>query len=449
MLKRVENFDEVSQNMKESEGYKLQMDVDGSEMTLVCTLISTTIAGKAIMIMKLMNAAAVAYLARADGTEAWVIKTETPMNFYIDVSKTKKDTKKVPAKGIKATEKESAPDRDKNKKSTTRQTTSPQQKEQRKKKNVSTSFSVIEGGDKKSSKSNITNKQKERKLASNGSDRQSYVSQTSTTLNRLMRTSFSRRVEATANRLRMMRKAFALIFFVTAVLAIVHNIVFSMAYEEYTRNMDDIAACGDNYADMLVLVRKLRLFQLTASTLSETERAAGHSDILSLSNEIADRHLVLEAESGLRLNRSAQAIFTQPSLTAHVVQNDKLQKLTALSLNDAVNILVSRSSRMANFLAQGNSTAAASEMRSVSSIVLDTLGAPMSTLMHYHLEAYLSDSATMSISVFFFSIIPLVAIYGACAMVIMTIFVKTNAEAKVLYRLFLDVPKVRIKMLFY
>ena len=426
--------------MKDHSGYRMQLDVDGKTIDLTCTMVSTTIAAKNITIIRLANSNLSHLSGQDEGTN--LLKTEMPMNFYVDTSKLKKAKAAAAGKGDKSVAKSDDQEEDVGK-------TAGKDKKK---------HHVEKHGDKKDRRESIrpmngateVGKPMERRLSTQSSgsaaDKQSAhpsnLSQSSTTMNRMMRTTFSKKIESTSMRLRSLRKSIVVLFGLTAILAIGQNVIFNQSYSGLLLNIDDIVESGRNYVQSVVLLRKLRLFELACPTMDTTTRQSARQTILDLADQISSTHYELYGESGY-LPSDARTIFTSPTISIADSSNPVGVTLNKISFNEGINTLVSQSSLLATDYVRNECTSSTTDLSFVSSLVLDSLASPMLDLMHTYLHAYFDRIASLRPNIFLFSVLPISLIYIACVVLILAIFMQTNKEAKVLYRLFLDVPKVR------
>lgn len=499
----IENFDELSVVMKDHAGYQMQLDLDGKRVDLTCTMSSLTIAGQPITVIRLMNSH-LNRLAATNGTDTdggvGNLKNELPMQFYIDVSKQKKEKKPpatgkgaaggkrhvgteendIPARedaGVSTTKSKKKAARDDGKLSPGRQASKTRRESIRPLHDAMVSDNrsgSMHTGDSKlnhfiflalSAPSGMSAERRPSTVPEMAVDQQSAhptsFSQASTTLNRMMRTTFAKKIEVTSVRLRSMRKLYdlgehssilntsyiiapslslVLLFTATTGFAIAYNVIFGRAYAHYQANVEDVVVSGHNYVDVIVLLQKLRLLELDCLTMSTGERETAKTEILDFAEAISDNHYGLYARSSY-LSAASRLLFTAPVVGVAGAADPASTTVTKISLNDAINMLVSRASLLATNLEESVCTTT-DTIEPVSSIVFDSLIDPLRSLIDAYLDANHEDIVRLRSTLYWFAVAPIVAIYIVCVSMILLIFRQTNSEAKVLYRLFLDVPKV-------
>lgn len=462
----IENFNDVSNLMKDHSGYKLSMDVGEKIVDLTCTMINTVIAGVNITIIKLTDSNALAHVATLDVKD---IRNEVPMNFYVDASKLKKDKKAV----VKASEKggtgaattnkadenldpKKSPKKDSKEKGGRkpdpgRSSSNTSNSKRHHREESHSSGKLGSDSDKKSSGSGggnesgsrPTSPQKARvrrgSTVEGKSMHSANTSQTATTLNRLMRATFSRKIEATAQKLRLMRKSLFVVFLVSSGFAIAMNVVFKQMYDLYIGNLDDIMGIGFVYTNALVLLQRMEMFTREAPGMTDAERMARSASLQSFSAEIKNTYFNLYNRSSY-LPLITQELFISPTVEIRDASHAQDVSIQNLSLNDAVSLFHSTACQIAEKVATFHQDTER-RLSFLSSLFLDSIDKASTDLILQYLAACTDLVDRLHASIFWFSLLPIGIIFLLCITVIFTIFFRTNAEAKIVYRLFLDVPK--------
>ncbi len=450
----IENFEDVATLMQNERGYRLQLDFDTRIVDLNCTKISTVIAGQSVTIIKLTESGVHERLAASHEVNS--IKTEMPMNFYVDASKLKKE-KKVAGKVVKEERTEVVETRsstvDKprgngDKKARQDRTKTESMKSAIRKSNKTSdhsSNSMSSSNDKSRDGIQQPKENTTRKLSINSnrpsdverqSQHKSIQSQTTSTMNRMMRATFSKRIERTSHRLRIMRKLLLLIFAVTCAFAIILNVVYDKIYKDYLQSLDHMSQTGLNYVNSVYLIETVRRFKHQRDRLSQEDRNARKAEIIQMANDLSDSHFRI-FEHASYLPTDDESVFTEPTLNvAH--GNATLR----LSLNDAINALTSRASLVATRLADTREQHVDQDIIVISSLALDTLEVPLRQLSNSFFRYYQNSGRVQVPKIYAFTLVPMATLYLLCFIMIIAIFIKTNDEAKIVYKLFLDVPKV-------
>lgn len=446
----IDNYDEISVLMRENCGYRMLIEVGERTVELTCSIISTIISGQNVSIIRVVDSIASQYNpAGESGTDGIAnLKNEMPMNFYVDVNKLKKD-KKVPPKAEKDSAKPEAgtlsPTKDKKK--------SNDKKEREKNLVKKEGLKSDQLNQRRPSVlTNIQNNEESLSIRTPASirsdntydnnDKQSAhptsISTTSTSLNRLMRTTFAKKIESTSNRLQQLQAMMVLLFGCTAVFAVVFNVLLSSAYSRYIENINDTYLSGSNLVDSVILLQKLEIFSRDCATMLGDTRSSNLTDITNLAQTISDRHSNLYSRASY-LPIDAFELFTAPIIELTDAVDGGIRS-TKLSMNEGINLLYSQATLLADDFR--SSCSSRRQLSFISSIVFDSLAGEMERLaLAYHQNTLLLHDYYVS-TVFLMTLIPIILIYLVSITLIMAIFVRTNKEAKVLYKLFLDVPKV-------
>lgn len=454
----IENFDDVADQMQNQAGHKIAIEKDDRIIQLNCVLMSTVVANIPVKIIKLTDATVDAYLTNNVSEVTAAMRKEMPMSFYLDTSKLKKevatkskyignvDEKVVATKEIEA---HKANDKDVHhgpikksrniKKRTNSQTNDNASDTSSLNSNEGVVVATAEDASylrNNSAPSSVRNSDK-------ASTHKSANSQGSTTVNRLMRLSFAKKIEATSGRLSLSRKIILFMFFLTIIDAIAVNLYTSNVYSTHNLAMQHLADVTNNHANSVVLLQKVR--QLFDPSFTSDQKSTLRGDVAAMSTQISDVHFAL-FNAAASLATIDGSIFTNPNLvvvTGMIGSNTTVS--STLSLNDAVNQMTAQASLMA--LRQGQNIAmdVTLVIDLLANLVVNTMDEPMKSLIASFLSVYAGDEYSYNAPLYAISLVPMLFIYTVLLVIIGSTLIRTNADAKVVYKLFLDVPKVEIK----
>jgi hypothetical protein len=131
-------------------------------------------------------------------------------------------------------------------------------------------------------------------------------------------------------------------------------------------------------------------------------------------------------------------MFTSPSQSLHTSLDNGVI-LKQVSLNDLFNIFTSQASQAAIDLVDLKKTP---DLSGLSSIVLDSLSAPMKTMIQYYMELSVASAVKLPLQIYIITLIPIFLVDLMIILILLFIFSTTSKDSMNMYKLFLDIPKV-------
>jgi hypothetical protein len=255
-----------------------------------------------------------------------------------------------------------------------------------------------------------------------------------------MRVSFAKRVGQTSNRLRILRRALLIASIIMSVMAVIHLVLQKQRFDDYLNVMQRIGDVGDTLQQSLVILQDIREFQIAATdakvALSAQERADTRINILAEIDNFSAKHRAIYSSVVKFQLQSAFPEISQPMLKITDITDDIILK--NVSINDSIDRFASEAAKLVDSITKGNNA----DMSLASSIALDTIRDPLKRLIGVFMAKKQQLMIDIDFFIFYIALIPVAVIYFALSIVVGFIYYRTNSDAKLLYKLFLDVPKV-------
>lgn len=448
----IENYSEVENLMKQNNGYTMEIaGAEGNNVQLNCTQVSITISGISISLIKLVNQNSL-FTSKAGQTDD--IRSQMPMTFYVDASKYNQKNKKetmasqaVPkSMSVQSPEKMSTNERKSEKKAKSpKRKAEGSENDRRDDESESSKRSSLKSP-RSYSPSKMTDASRRESQTPSNIDQKSQhsaASQTSTVVNQLMRNTFTKKIQSTSKRLRTCGFVLLGIMITSIFLVIGEAVYLNNLYQGNLKAVLDVEGLAEVEDYAFQAVTKLVDFVRDAPSLTLNEKVQRRDQVLQLTDSLNNRFFgIYDGARGLPAE--IQNTFTKPTIKIYEYGANTSRKETiTISLNDAINLFVSQTSRLAKTAVTDNSTLL--DVGNGPSILLDST---LSVLDHLvYLYARNVENYELASERFYYIILlaPMGLLEVMTIVVVLLIFWKTTSESKLIYKFFLDVQKDVIK----
>ena len=184
-----------------------------------------------------------------------------------------------------------------------------------------------------------------------------------------------------------------------------------------------------NVTSCLLKIRALQETTDPSAILKQGE------EILSLTRLISWSHFQLYNHSEYLGDK--RVLFTS---TTRTIVDISTNTTISVSLNDAITTFTSQVVLLVKSIMTGSAQTSVT-LSSLSAIAYDTIDPALKELTSHYLYQYQTTASYLRDRIYPFAFAPIGLMYLGCFVIVVIIFLRINAESKVLYRLFLDVPK--------